>query len=158
MSYVDAWFDRDNDTIKVVERNKKGDREYRDIPVKHTLYYDDARGKFYVSQLQEYASNSVGGVMEFYPIKVGDYICLQNECIVPQIPPELHHALAERAASRVLMAIGDKEGYAISANKIQEMDQKQATLIGSRVESSVPKVFNRYSLLRLGKSRFRRRY
>ena len=46
MSYVDAWFDRDNDTIKVVERNKKGDREYRDIPVKHTLYYDDARGKF----------------------------------------------------------------------------------------------------------------
>ena len=46
MSYVDAWFDRDNDTIKVVERNKKGDREFRDIPVKHTLYYDDARGKF----------------------------------------------------------------------------------------------------------------
>ena len=23
MSYVDAWFDRDNDVIKVVERNKK---------------------------------------------------------------------------------------------------------------------------------------
>ena len=46
MSYVDAWFDRDNDTIKVVERNKKGEREFRDIPVKHTLYYDDARGKF----------------------------------------------------------------------------------------------------------------
>jgi len=46
LSYVDAWFDRDNDTIRVVERNKKGDREYRDIPVKHTLYYDDARGKF----------------------------------------------------------------------------------------------------------------
>jgi hypothetical protein len=56
------------------------------------------------------------------------------------------------------MAIGDKEGYAISMNKIQEMDKKQETLIGSRVESSVPKVFNRYSLLRLGKSRFRRRY
>jgi DNA polymerase elongation subunit (family B) len=46
LSYVDAWFDRDNDTIKVVERNKKGEREFRDIPVKHTLYYDDARGKF----------------------------------------------------------------------------------------------------------------
>ncbi len=116
------------------------------------------RGKFYVNQLQDYLSNSVGGTLEFYPIKVGDYICLQNECIIPQIPSELHHALAERAASRVLMAIGDKEGYAISAAKIKEMDDKQATLIGSRVESSVPKVFNRYSLLRLGKSRFRRRY
>lgn len=113
---------------------------------------------FPVAQLQNYMSNSNGGVLEFYPIKVGDYICLQNECIIPQIPPELHHALAERAASRVLMAIGDREGYAISAAKIKEMDSKQATLIGSRVESSVPKVFNRYSLLRLGKSRFRRRY
>lgn len=116
------------------------------------------RAKFPVAQLQNYMSNSNGGTLEFYPIKVGDYICLQNECIIPQIPPELHHALAERAASRVLMAIGDREGYAASMAKIQEMDRKQQTLIGSRVESSVPKVFNRYSLLRLGKSRFRRRY
>ena len=46
MSYVDAWFDRENDVIKVVERNKKGEREYRDIPVKHTFYYKDPRGKF----------------------------------------------------------------------------------------------------------------
>ncbi len=45
MSYVDAWFDRDNDIIKVVERNKKGEREFRDIPVKHTFYVKDARGK-----------------------------------------------------------------------------------------------------------------
>jgi DNA polymerase elongation subunit (family B) len=45
MSYVDAWFDRDNDVIRVVERNKKGDREFRDIPVKHTFYVKDPRGK-----------------------------------------------------------------------------------------------------------------
>ena len=45
MSYVDAWFNRDDDVIKIVERNKKGEREYRDIPVKHTFYYKDARGK-----------------------------------------------------------------------------------------------------------------
>ncbi len=45
MSYVDAYFDRDNDVIKVVERNKKGEREFRDIPVKHTFYYKDPRGK-----------------------------------------------------------------------------------------------------------------
>ena len=46
LSYVDAWFDRENDIIKVVERNKKGEREFRDIPVKHTFYYKDPRGKF----------------------------------------------------------------------------------------------------------------
>jgi DNA polymerase elongation subunit (family B) len=45
MSYVDAWFDRDNDIIRVVERNKKGEREFRDIPVKHTFYIKDPRGK-----------------------------------------------------------------------------------------------------------------
>jgi DNA polymerase elongation subunit (family B) len=46
MSYVDAWFDRNNDVIKVVERNKKGEREFRDIPVRHTFYYADQRGKY----------------------------------------------------------------------------------------------------------------
>lgn len=46
MSYVDAWFDRENDIIRVVERNKKGEREFRDIPVKHTFYVKDPRGKF----------------------------------------------------------------------------------------------------------------
>jgi DNA polymerase elongation subunit (family B) len=46
MSYVDAWFDRENDIIKVVERNKKGEREFRDIPVRHTFYYSDPRGKY----------------------------------------------------------------------------------------------------------------
>ena len=45
MSYVDAWFDRENDIIKVVERNKKGEREFRDIPVKHTFYVKDPKGK-----------------------------------------------------------------------------------------------------------------
>lgn len=137
-------------------QTKPGHRTYAyDVTL---VSINGTKGKFPIAQLQNYMSNSNGGVLEFYPIKVGDYICLQNECIIPQIPPELHHALAERAASRVLMAIGDKEGYAVSIAKIQEMDKKQQTLIGSRVESSVPKVFNRYSLLRLGKSRFRRRY
>lgn len=46
MSYVDAYFDRENDVIKIVERNSKGEREYKDIAVKHTLYYTDPKGKY----------------------------------------------------------------------------------------------------------------
>jgi DNA polymerase elongation subunit (family B) len=46
MSYVDAWFDRENDIIKIVERSSQGKREFRDIPVRYTFYYEDARGKF----------------------------------------------------------------------------------------------------------------
>ena len=45
MSYVDAWFNRDEDIIKIVERNKKGEREYKEYPVKHTFYYKDPKGK-----------------------------------------------------------------------------------------------------------------
>jgi len=46
MSYVDAWFDRENDIVKIVERSKQGKREFKDIPVRYTFYYEDAKGKF----------------------------------------------------------------------------------------------------------------
>ena len=45
MSYVDAFYDRDNDFIKIVERSTAGVRTFKDIPVKHTFYYKDPRGK-----------------------------------------------------------------------------------------------------------------
>lgn len=115
-------------------------------------------GKFLASDLQTYQVNGSSGILTYYPIVVGDYIGLQNECIIPQIPPELHSTLAERTSSRILMAIGDREGYAVSQQKIAEMNKSQFTMINSRVEGSVPKVFNRYSLLRMGKYTSRRRF
>lgn len=137
-----------------------GHRTYiYDIKIREVLDVVDkvsGVGKFKVSDLKTYLNNSSGGVQQFSPIKVGDYVCLANECIIPQIPPELHSALAERTAARILSAIGDKEGLAISQAKIAELDKQQASLIGQRVDSSVPKVFNQFSLLRLGK-RGRRR-
>ena len=46
MSYVDALFDRENDSIKVVERNDKGQRVYKEHPVRYQFYYPDAKGKY----------------------------------------------------------------------------------------------------------------
>lgn len=46
MSYVDAFYDRDNDTIRVVERDDKGQRHFKDYPAKHLFYYRDPKGKF----------------------------------------------------------------------------------------------------------------
>lgn len=46
MSYVDALYVRDDDIVKVVERNDKGQRVYKDYPVRYTFYYPDAKGKF----------------------------------------------------------------------------------------------------------------
>jgi len=44
LSYVDAYFDRDSDIIRVVER-RDGKRHYTEYPVKYTFYYEDPRGK-----------------------------------------------------------------------------------------------------------------
>ena len=44
MSYVDSYFDRDSDIIRVVER-VDGKRIFQEYPVKYTFYYDDPRGK-----------------------------------------------------------------------------------------------------------------
>ena len=44
MSYVDAYFDRQKDTIYAVERNN-GIREYREFPVTYNAYFDDPGGK-----------------------------------------------------------------------------------------------------------------
>ena len=45
MSYVDAFFDRNADIIRVVER-KEGKRSFTEYPVKYTFYYGDQRGKY----------------------------------------------------------------------------------------------------------------
>src|SRR6056300_799424 len=45
MSYVDAFFDRDQDIIRVVER-KDGKRHFHEYQAKYTFYYKDPRGKY----------------------------------------------------------------------------------------------------------------
>lgn len=87
---------------------------------------------------------------------VGDYICHQYECIVPQIPTDLHVLLGERTGARVLESMGDKEGLATANQKIGDLESRQAVVLDSRVEGSPTKVFNRHSLLRYGKTRFGR--
>lgn len=114
-------------------------------------------GKFAVTDLQYYASTGNGQVLKFLPILIGDYICLQNECIIPQIPPDLHTGLAERTSARILAAIGDQQGLDRINAKIAEIDGRQGTLLDSRVEGSCEKITARHSLLRYGKFRSRRR-
>jgi DNA polymerase elongation subunit (family B) len=46
MSYVDAFYDRDQDIIRVVERNAKGERHFKDYPARHIFYYLDPKGKY----------------------------------------------------------------------------------------------------------------
>jgi len=46
MSYVDAFYDREQDIINVVERDDKGNRHYKEYSARHIFYYPDAKGKY----------------------------------------------------------------------------------------------------------------
>lgn len=88
---------------------------------------------------------------------VGDYVCAQYQCIIPQVPTDLHNLLAERTCARILESLGDKDGLQAANLKINELEQRQATIIDSRVEGSPLKVLNRSGLLRASRIRFGRR-
>jgi DNA polymerase elongation subunit (family B) len=44
--YVDAFYDRDQDIIRVVERDNKGKRHFKEYPARHIFYYLDPKGKY----------------------------------------------------------------------------------------------------------------
>ena len=46
MSYVDAFYDREQDIIRIVERDDKGNRNFKEYPARHIFYYPDAKGKY----------------------------------------------------------------------------------------------------------------
>ena len=44
--YVDAYFQRDAEIIKVVERSQEGRRVFKEYPVKYSFYYPDPKGRY----------------------------------------------------------------------------------------------------------------
>lgn len=87
---------------------------------------------------------------------VGDYICLAEECIIPQIPTDIHSMLAQRIACRCLEALNDQTGLAAANAKLAEMESRGSSIIDSRVESAPQKVLNRHGFLRTGRRYIRR--
>lgn len=46
MSYVDGYFDKNSDVIRINERTKDGRRVLKDYPARYTVYYKDVNGKY----------------------------------------------------------------------------------------------------------------
>lgn len=87
---------------------------------------------------------------------IGDYLCESNECIIPQIPSDLHTLLAERTCARIMEALGDKDGVLSANTRMADLESRQAVLIDNRIEGAPRKIVNRNSLLRSGMRRTRR--
>lgn len=90
-------------------------------------------------------------------LEIGDYLCLAQESIVPQVPTDLHVVLAHRTAARCLEALGDTPGLQNANIKLQEMEVKLGNIIDNRVEGAPFKVKNRHGLLKSGSLANRRR-
>jgi len=61
MSYVDGLLDKTKDRVYIVERDKDGNRVYRDYPAEYVLYYDDPKGKhqtIYRTPVTKFSSQS----------------------------------------------------------------------------------------------------
>jgi DNA polymerase elongation subunit (family B) len=61
MSYVDAIWNRDDDIVRVVERDPKKGRIFQEFPARYVFYYPDQRGKhtsIYGDQLTKVVSKS----------------------------------------------------------------------------------------------------
>lgn len=106
-------------------------------------------------EIQDISLDKMEFTLTEIPLKlvVGDYVCSQYECIIPQIPSDLHSGLAERTSARILASIGDQQGLATVNTKIGEINQTQGTLLDNRVEGAPLKINNQHSLLRYSRNR-----
>lgn len=89
---------------------------------------------------------------------VGDYIASQYECIIPQIPPDLHNGLAERVCARILAAQGDMMGFQLSSAKIGDIKKAEGVLTENRVDGSPQKVNQRKGMINYQRMGSRRRF
>lgn len=88
---------------------------------------------------------------------VGDYICEEYECIIPQIPSDLHNGLAERICGRILAAQGDMQGLQMVTGKLEAIQKSEGTLLDNRIEGSTMKITQRKSMLSWLRMGIRRR-
>lgn len=150
-----------------------------DIPDTLMINFDAVPANITVDSLVDFLQTAVGHKIRDYDITVqdissstmfftvtdvppdlivGDYVCSQNECIIPGIPTDLHNGLAERTANRMLASLGDAQGLAMSDAKIAQIDKSQGNLLDQRVEGHPKKIHNRNSLLTYGKMGIIRRF
>jgi hypothetical protein len=108
-----------------------------------------------------FAPNSVQNIttLTFNPtdlpadIAIGDHLALAGQCMIPQIPDEMHSLIAQRVACRCLESLGDQTGLELANAKLKEIEGRITNLIDNRVESSPKKILNPNGLLRNGRSR-----
>jgi len=81
-------------------------------------------------------------------IAIGDYVVLAGTTPIPQIPAELHSALAMAVAAEVLEELGDPDGASMKEVKVQAMISTFISAVDRRVKAPIQRLVNANSPLR----------
>lgn len=73
-------------------------------------------------------------------VQAGDWLALEGESPIPQVPVEAHPILAQAALVKILEALGDSKGIEISEAKLQQILKNYLQVASPRVEEA-PKLF-----------------
>lgn len=88
-----------------------------------------------------------GSVNSTYAVEVGDYVVLAETAAIPSLPRELHPALAQAAATRLLEADADPVALRIARETLARQIKSFNILAESRIEGKAHKIVNRNSFL-----------
>jgi hypothetical protein len=81
-------------------------------------------------------------------VQIGDHVSLAGECIIPQVPSDIHPMLAQLVACRVLESQGDTEGLQNALLKLKQMQDASGIILDNRVEEAPQKIVNRHGTMR----------
>lgn len=81
-------------------------------------------------------------------LTLGDHVSLSGECIIPQVPSDIHPMLAQLVACRMLESQGDTEGLQNALLKLKQMQEASGVILDNRVEEAPQKIVNRHGTLR----------
>jgi hypothetical protein len=74
-------------------------------------------------------------------LAAGDYLCLEGQTCVPQIPVEFHQLLAQRVVCKIYELQGYLDKMKAAQAKLKEMEDALTALITPRTQAA-PKVIN----------------
>lgn len=97
-------------------------------------------------------ANVVGSVVTLTDtptdVVAGDWLCLANETVFPQIPIELIPSLAQAVCVKCLEALGDSEGMQIAMQAYQQIEFSARATLSPKVDQNVRKIMNRKRISR----------
>jgi len=135
------------------------------LTTKYDFYKAESPHSILNIDKQAITLNNTTKTLQFAPsdipedLEIGDHLSQAGECIIAQIPSELHVMLAQMVACRVLESLGDTQGLQNANNKLAQMMEATGMIIDNRVEDSPRKIVNRHGALRTSifSKRFNRR-